>query len=66
METIQAEYRKQNYVVPTAVSCDQTVGEIHSAKKNLYSVQNLRFPVISDILGLDEGRSSYGQNKNIY
>ena len=39
---------------------------IHSAKKNLYSVQNLRFPVISDILGLDEGRSSYGQNKNIY
>ena len=30
MKTIQAEYREQNYVVPTAVSCDQTVGEKQS------------------------------------
>ena len=28
MKTIQAEYRKQNYVVSNAVSCDRTVGEI--------------------------------------
>lgn len=28
METMQAEYRKQNYVVSNAVSCDRTDGEI--------------------------------------
>ena len=28
METMQAEYRKQNYVVSNAVSCDRTGGEI--------------------------------------
>lgn len=39
---------------------------LYVSKKNIYSVQNEVFSVLWDILGIDEGRSSYGQDKNIY
>lgn len=36
---------------------------LYVSKKTIYSVQNEVFSVLWDILGIDEGRSSYGQDK---